>query len=186
MASWVISSVELSGQVETEKQRVRESTAGDLPEGRGGRIRKRQREHVRADALFNRERVLRLPRLEPADAWRDFANDVDGRSNPQARAEAYEAGVPGGTAPGQRVVRPEWRGVQRDDIADRPRDDETQCRNVVSLKIVLPFDADDARQPDWLRGRLVERVVLGRELKRLAVVGPRRNRLEVFHHTETV
>ena len=76
MVSWVISSVELAGQVEAEKQRVRESTAGDLPEGRGRRIREGKREHVRADALLDRERVLRIPRREPADAWRNFANDV--------------------------------------------------------------------------------------------------------------
>src|SRR5687767_381498 len=72
-----ISSEELPRQVEPEIQGFRSAASRRLPEGRAGGVRDVHLEDVPAEALLEREAELGLARRVTAQAWGDFADQVD-------------------------------------------------------------------------------------------------------------
>src|SRR6185503_1538652 len=113
-------------------------------------------------------------------------DDVDGRADTHAGTQAEEASVAADAGAGERVGYPERRRIYRGDVAERARDDDAERGCVVPAGVVLTLDTYDRREAGRRRGGLLKRVVLARELKRLAVVGARGDRLQVPHDAEAV
>src|SRR3954471_12702730 len=142
-----IRSVELTGQIKSQRQVFRDSAAGDLPEGRSGTVLKGQREDMRPDAGFNREGVLCVADHEAAKTRRTFEHEERALAEAQAATEAEEPGIASFGATGAGVMDP-YRGcVERQSVADVSGDDAADRRREVGLfapfgvvEVVLAFD----------------------------------------------
>src|SRR4030095_5551055 len=77
-------SEKLSCEVESQVERRRRSAARHLREGRRERVGERQGEEMPADPLLDAEPVLRVARLEAADARRDLGHQIRAGQEPKA------------------------------------------------------------------------------------------------------
>src|SRR5262245_10534908 len=88
--SLFLPSEEFPGEVETEKQTVRKSSACDLPERRGLRVDEIQLKHVSPRPHLDPEPEFLLARGISTDARRHFPDEVCGRRDPDPAAETDE------------------------------------------------------------------------------------------------